>query len=177
MKYGQTEIPGSLFKLARDRMLRDPTFTPCDLRAYLSSAGRDEMMSMSTIEQNHWIIADRVMRACIDELRAAGQLTQHKRGVWARVEAPTEPVSNEAAPSEAARLQRARASWERATQGKWAWNCAGEILAAIDGKEVVIGSFNGCAADAEAVCRMHNNALVLFERAGVPAPAPAAAAG
>jgi hypothetical protein len=175
MKYGQTEIPGSLFKLARDRMLRDPTFTPCDLRAYITSAGHDVMVAMSTIEKNHWIIADRVMRACIDELRNAGQLTQVKRGVWARTETLDAPIEGEAAPPDAARLQRARASWERATQGKWSWNCAGEIVATVDGQEVVIGSFNGCAADAEAVCRMHNNALALFERAGVPAPAPAEA--
>jgi hypothetical protein len=167
MKYGQTEIPGSLFKLARDRMLRDPTFTPCDLRSYLTSAGHDVMVAMSKIEKNHWIIADRVMRACIDELRAAGQLTQLKRGVWARVGVPGAHAHSEPAPVDAARLQRARASWERATQGKWAWNCAGEILAIVDGKEVVIGSFNGCNTDAEAVCRMHNNALALFERAGV----------
>lgn len=177
MKYGQTEIPGSLFKLARDRMLRDRTFTPCDLRSYLTSAGHDVMVAMSTIEKNHWIIADRVMRACIDELRAAGQLTQLKRGVWARVDVPGAPAHSEPAPEDATRLQRARVSWERATQGKWVWNCAGEILTTIDGQEVVIGSFNGCAADAEAVCRLHNSALALFERAGVPAPAPAEAAG
>lgn len=170
MKYGQTEIPGSLFKLARERMLRDRTFTPCDLRAYLITEGRDVMVAMSTIEKNHWIIADRVMRACIDELRDAGELTQLKRGVWARTATLDAPVPGEIAPPDARRLQRARASWESATKGKWSWNCAGDILATVDGVEVVIGSFNGCAADAEAVCRMHNNALALFEQAGVTLP-------
>jgi hypothetical protein len=64
-------------------------------------------------------------------------------------------------------LQRARAAHEKATPGKWSWNCAGEILATIDGKEVVIGSFNGCEADAAAACKLHNRALELFELAGI----------
>jgi hypothetical protein len=171
MKYGQSEIPESLFKLARERMLRDDTFTPFDIRTYLSTAGRDEMVALSTIEKNHWLIADRVMRACIDELRDAGKLTQVKRGLWAKTSslAASGAAGGEPSP-DMERLQRARASWERATQGKWSWNCAGEILATIDGQEVVLGCFNGCAADAEAVCRMHNNALALFELAGVSVP-------
>ena len=65
-------------------------------------------------------------------------------------------------------LKRARAAYEKATPGKWSWNCAGEILAAVDGEEVVIGSFQGCERDAAAVCKLHNRALELFELAGVP---------
>lgn len=170
MKYGQSEIPESLFKLARERMLRDETFTPFDIRTYLSTAGRDEMVALSSIEKNHWLIADRVMRACIDELRDAGKLTQVKRGLWAKTSSLAAAGAGVAAAPDMERLGRARASWERATQGKWSWNCAGDILATIDGQEVVLGSFNGCAADAEAVCRLHNNAVALFELAGVALP-------
>lgn len=176
MKYGQTEIPGSLFKLARERMLRDNTFTPFDLRNHLMTDGRDVMLAISTIHKNHWIIADRVMRACIDELRTAGELTQLKRGVWARTSTLGAAGTGEDASADMERLQRARASWSRSTPGKWSWNCAGEILATVDGQDVVLGSFNGCAADAEAVCRLHNNALALFELAGV-APADVDARG
>lgn len=169
MKYGQTEIPGRLFKLARDRMLRDATFTPFDIRNHLTVEGREDMVALSTIESNYWLIADRVMRACIDELRSAGEIHQVKRGLWGKTAmAPAAPVPD------MARLERARASWALATPGKWSWNCAGQILATVDGAEVVIGSFNGCAADAEAVCRMHNNALALFELAGVGQVAPTA---
>lgn len=170
MKYGQSEIPESLFKLARARMLRDDTFTPFDIRTYLTTAGRDDMVALSSIEKNHWLIADRVMRACIDELRDAGKLTQAKRGLWAKTGSLAAAGTGVSSTPEMERLGRARASWERATQGKWSWNCAGEILATIDGQDVVLGSFNGCAADAEAVCRLHNNALALFELAGVALP-------
>jgi hypothetical protein len=172
MKYGQTEIPGSLFKLARDRMLRDATFTPFDIRTYLTTEGREQMVALSTLERNHWLIADRVMRACIDELRTAGELTQLKRGVWGKPGALVAAAEGEESSPEMARLVRARESLERATNGKWSWNCAGQILATVDGQEVVIGAFNGCAADAEAVCRLHNNALELFKRAGVTLAPP-----
>lgn len=178
MKYGQTEIPGSLFKLARERMLRDDTFTPADLRYHIISAGQEEMLAISTIRKNHGIIADRVMRACIEELRTAGELTQFKRGIWARTSTLAAAGTGDVAPTDMERLERARGSWELATKGKWSWNCAGEILATVDGQDVVIGTFNGCAVDAEAVCRLHNNALALFELAGVsPAASPEPAVG
>jgi hypothetical protein len=172
MKYGQSEIPGSLFKLARERMLRDATFTPFDIRNHLTVEGRDAMVALSTIERNHWLIADRVLRACIDELRNAGEVHQVKRGLWAKTSALAADgtAGDDAAAPDMARLRRARASWGLATPGKWSWNCAGQILATVDGQEVVIGSFNGCAADAESVCRLHNNALGLFELAGVALP-------
>lgn len=66
-----------------------------------------------------------------------------------------------------ARLERARAAQQNATPGKWGWNCAGEVFATVDGAEVCIGNFNGCEADAAAVCRLHNNAAQLFALAGV----------
>lgn len=64
-------------------------------------------------------------------------------------------------------LERARMAHEKATPGTWSWNCAGEILATVEGEQVVIGTFNGCEADAAAVCKMHNRALELFQLAGV----------
>lgn len=84
MKFGQTEIPGSLFKLARERMLRDATFTPGDIRAHLAKEAPSELAAISGIGRNWGIIADRVTRACIDQLRAAGEIGQLKRGVWAK---------------------------------------------------------------------------------------------
>lgn len=43
-----------------------------------------------------------------------------------------------------------------ATPGKWESNCAGEIFAVINGQEVRIGHFQGCAKDAKAVCMVMN---------------------
>ena len=73
---------------------------------------------------------------------------------------------------EMAALGRARAAWEKATPGTWSWNCAGEIIATVNGKQVVIGNFHGCEDDAAAVCKMHNRALSLFERAGIGTETP-----
>lgn len=70
-------------------------------------------------------------------------------------------------PAESEALMRARHAHEQATPGKWKWNCAGEILATVDGQEVVIGTFEGCERDAAAVCKLHNRAIELFERAGI----------
>jgi hypothetical protein len=44
-----------------------------------------------------------------------------------------------------------------ATQGIWSSNCGSEITATRDGQSLRIGHFNGCAADAEAACALHNN--------------------
>lgn len=171
MKFGQTEIPGSLFKLARERMLREATFTPGDIRAHLAREAPADLAAISGIGRNWGVIADRVTRACIDQLRTAGDIKQFKRGVWARssfLAAGANDVSfTPEQLEENARLMRARASWEKATQGKWSWNCAGDIIVKIDGQDVVIGNFNGCETDAAAVCRLHNSALALFKRAGV----------
>lgn len=117
LKYGQTEIPGSLFKLARERMLRDDTFTPFDLRNHLMTDGRDVMLAISTIHKNHWIITDRVMRACIDELRTAGELTQLKRGIWARTSTLDAAGTGEETSSDMERLQRVCARRSRETPG------------------------------------------------------------
>lgn len=45
---------------------------------------------------------------------------------------------------------------KKATKGKWESNCAGEIFAKIDGKDIRIGHFQGCAADAKAVVDLIN---------------------
>ena len=84
MKFGQTEIPGSLFKLARERMLRDATFTPGDVRAHLAKEAPDVLAAVSGVNVNWGIVADRVTRACINELHNAGEIGQLKRGTWAK---------------------------------------------------------------------------------------------
>ena len=47
----------------------------------------------------------------------------------------------------------------RATRGRWTSNCASEIFAIVDGEEIRIGHFQGCADDAAHVCALHNLAL------------------
>ena len=58
MKFGKTEVPGSLFKLARDRMLRDATFTPADIRAHLAKEAPDVLAAVSGINVNWGIVAE-----------------------------------------------------------------------------------------------------------------------
>ena len=84
MKFGQTEIPENLFTLARERMRRDATFTPDDVRAHLAKQAPDELAAVSGIGVNWGIVADRVTRACLRELRAAGEISPLKRGTWAK---------------------------------------------------------------------------------------------
>jgi hypothetical protein len=84
MKFGQTEIPETLFKLARERMRRDATFTPGDVRAHLAKEAPGELAAVSGIGVNWGIVADRVTRACLRELRAAGEIGPLKRGTWAK---------------------------------------------------------------------------------------------
>ena len=84
MKFGQTEIPENLFTLARERMRRDVTFTPGDIRAHLAKEAPADLAASSPLGQNWGIVADRVTRSCIEELRAAGEIGQLKRGTWAK---------------------------------------------------------------------------------------------
>lgn len=84
MKFSGGEVPGSLFKLARDRMLLEPTVTPDAVRAHLLTHGLDDLKAASGIVQNHKIIANRVFWAACRELVAAGEIEQLKRGVWAK---------------------------------------------------------------------------------------------
>lgn len=84
MRFGSKEIPGSIFKLARDRMLRDVTFTPEDIRGHLMEQAPVVLNEISSIGVNHRIIANRVMRDCVKQLVASGEIAQLKRGVWAK---------------------------------------------------------------------------------------------
>jgi hypothetical protein len=84
MKFGPNIIPDMLFDLARERIRRDETFTPDDIRKHLVAEGEEHMLAINSIESNWRIIADRVTRACIDEMRDAGEIEQVKKGVWAQ---------------------------------------------------------------------------------------------
>jgi len=84
MKFGQREIPDMLFDLARERMRKDESFTTDEIRQHLLAAGEEYMLFVNDIRSNWRIIADRVTRACIDELRDAGEIEQLKKGVWGR---------------------------------------------------------------------------------------------
>lgn len=84
MKFGQTEIPGRLFKLARERMLREATFTPGEIRKHIIENAREELMAISSIRSNWQIVAERVMRTALAELRTAGEVDQLKKGIWAK---------------------------------------------------------------------------------------------
>lgn len=84
MRFGKTPVPGSLFQCARERMLRDATFTPEDIRAHLLATQSEALAAISAIPTNQGIIANRVMRACVKQLVASGEVQQLKRGVWAR---------------------------------------------------------------------------------------------
>ena len=88
MKFGQTEIPETLFTLARERMRRDATFTPGDIRAHLAKQAPSILATVSGVGVNWGIVADRVTRSCIRELRTAGEIAQFKRGRWAKTSFP-----------------------------------------------------------------------------------------
>ncbi|KVP75198.1 hypothetical protein WJ96_05425 [Burkholderia ubonensis] len=84
MKFGQAEIPERIFDITRGRMRRDSMFTPEDIRQHLLAEAREDLAAINSIERNWSIIANRVMRACVEELRAAGEIEQVKKGVWAK---------------------------------------------------------------------------------------------
>lgn len=84
MRFGSTPIPGELFKLARDRMLREASFTPEDIRTHLLSEGTSHLSAVTTNSTNQWIIAERVMQSARKDLAEAGEVAQLRRGVWMR---------------------------------------------------------------------------------------------
>ena len=88
MRFGNTEIPGCLFHLARERMLKEATFTPENIRQHLLTQAPDELCAISPIATNQRIIAERVMRDCVKQLVASGEIAQLKRGVWAKTSFP-----------------------------------------------------------------------------------------
>lgn len=85
MKFGQTEIPEAIFNLARAYMRSVDRFTPEDIRQHLRANAQAELAAVHAIPENQWIVAHRVTRACIDELRASGEIAQVKNGLWARL--------------------------------------------------------------------------------------------
>ena len=84
MRFSGTLIPAALFDLARNKMLSVATFTPDDVRQHLLSNASAEMFATNSIQSNHRIIAERVMRAVLEDLVAEGKVAQLKRGVWTR---------------------------------------------------------------------------------------------
>lgn len=85
MQFCGKTIPGSLFKLARDRMLTAETFTPADIRKHLLANGADALLETNALTNNHPIIANRVFLATRQELADSGQVAPVKRGVWSKV--------------------------------------------------------------------------------------------
>jgi hypothetical protein len=83
MKFCQTVVPEKLFDLARERMRKDSTFTPGDIQKHILIKAKDELAAITFSEINWRIIANRVTRACINELRDAGEIQQFKHGRWA----------------------------------------------------------------------------------------------
>jgi hypothetical protein len=84
MKFCNTEVPQSLFDMARERMRKGVTFTPDDIRTHLLKHAQTELVAINDISSNHQIIAERVMRACVKELRGSGEIKQMKHGLWAK---------------------------------------------------------------------------------------------
>lgn len=84
MKFGKTQVPQSLFELARTRLQKEASCTTDDARSYVLKHGVNDLNAITAIETNQCIVANRVVRAVIDELRAAGEIAQLKRGVWAK---------------------------------------------------------------------------------------------
>lgn len=82
MKFSGHTIPEAIFTLTRDRMRAVSSFTPPDMRAYIVERAAVDLAAVTFSDVNKRIIAERVMRAVIKELVAAGELAQLKRGVW-----------------------------------------------------------------------------------------------
>lgn len=82
MQFSGKTIPGSLFQLARERLLAEATSTPEAVRQYMLHGGANELQAISDSTTNQWLVCNRVMRASILELVAAGELVALKRGVW-----------------------------------------------------------------------------------------------
>lgn len=82
MKFGSTIIPDSLFDLARREMRSRASFTPEEIRVVLVRDGAQALRTITSIPRNDRIIAERVMRAVVGELRDAGEYRALKRGLW-----------------------------------------------------------------------------------------------
>lgn len=82
MKFGSSEVPVKLFDMAREQMRKESTFTPGEIREHLLTYAASDLYSVSNIRANWTVIALRVTRACIDELRALGEIKQLNHGLW-----------------------------------------------------------------------------------------------
>jgi hypothetical protein len=85
MKFSYVEIPERLFTLARDHMRSLPRFTVEDIRQHLLIHGQLELARCHSLKQNWRLLATRVLRAVLTELKDANEIAQIQRGVWARI--------------------------------------------------------------------------------------------
>lgn len=86
MRFGTVLIPDAIFDFARARMRQEATFTPDAVRQHILTSAPLILDGISSIKTNQRIVAHRVTRACIDELRASGEVVQLKRGLWKNVQ-------------------------------------------------------------------------------------------
>ena len=84
MKFSGRVVPEELFEIARNMMRTMPSFTPEEVRWQLVTRPRAATLirEVTTLQANDRVLAHRVTRAVIDELVAAGDIKQLKRGVW-----------------------------------------------------------------------------------------------
>jgi hypothetical protein len=99
MRFQAQEIPGSVFAFARNKMLELEHFTPAEMRELIIAGAAPELQALSIIATNRRNIADRVMRECIKQLVAAGQLVSEKRGVWSKSTPPADAAAAAASPA------------------------------------------------------------------------------
>ncbi|HDR9105988.1 TPA: hypothetical protein QDB04_002844 [Burkholderia vietnamiensis] len=81
MRFGQVEIPQYLFEWARAYIRSTSPVETADVRRHLENAKAD-LAAINPIKANWPLITGRVTRACLNELRAAGEIEQVKKGVW-----------------------------------------------------------------------------------------------
>lgn len=88
MKFSGHEIPGSLFKAARDRMLAGTvgsTFTPEEIRQHLMDSCGNDLAAISSLAANQRIVANRVFQEARKQLVSTGEVVQVRRGVWSPI--------------------------------------------------------------------------------------------
>jgi hypothetical protein len=82
MKFGQKEIPEAFFTETRKKMLSNKEFTPNGIRLFILEKFKADLSKIDNISHNHKIIADRVMRKCLNGLVEEKHIYQVKRGLW-----------------------------------------------------------------------------------------------
>ena len=86
MRFGPKVVPASLFKLARDRMLAQPTFSEADIRQHLLDKAKAELATLSPEPSYQWLITTRVLQTTLRELAKTGDIARGKRGLWEKVD-------------------------------------------------------------------------------------------